>query len=436
VPGYPCTQSHRVYVTPRCPATKKQSEAKLTPIRLIEDQPIEDLDRDYFGLRPWAAMIASAALGTPGPFAIGVHGEWDYGKTTLLRLARALIKQHDENAVTVWFNAWQYEREEHPLFPLIAAITDEIEAGVPEQARKALAKVGLSLRAMIRGMKVKAEVGIPLVGSVGAEFDADKALRAEERLSKKSNPLQAEMIYQSAFRLLEDAARAGDTGERPKIVIFVDDLDRCQPEKAVELLESIKLILSQPGFIFVIAVDQRVIENYLERRYIGQCGEQVSGWGRLYMDKIVQLPIGIPYHGSRFAGFVKKTVADLSRDLRDKDLITALRNTEKVLATGAGTNPRRLIRLLNNLVVDCTLWPLIDRDGKYQDLTDAIACALAFDRILWQDLGESYVHLLNSQDLCDAIANNGVGGLRQYAAQDDSQSKMGVPAVRLVLCQP
>jgi len=420
---------------------KKQSEAKLTPIRLIEDQPIEDLARDYLGLMPWATMIASAAIGTPGPFTIGVHGPWGYGKTTLLRLAKALIERDNQNAVTVWFNAWQYEREVHPLFPLIAAVADEIErkSKVGEKVQARLGKVGLSLRALARGMKFKAEVGMPLLGKVGAEFDADKALEAEELLGKQTNPLQGEMLYHSAFRTLEKEAREDSKGERPQIVVFVDDLDRCQPEKAVSLLESIKLILSQPGFIFVIAVDRGVIESYLEKRYVEQCGDQTSGRGRLYMDKIVQLPIYIPSHRSRFAEFVGRIVDDLASQPDSRGgsrVVTALRNTQQVLATGAGTNPRRLIRLLNNLVVDCTLWPLIDRDGKYQDLTDAIACALAFDRILWQDLGESYVHLLNSQDLCDAIANNGVGGLRQYAAQDDSQSKMGVPAVRLVLCQP
>jgi len=404
----------------------KRAQDKLTPIRLIEDQPVEDLDHDYLGLRPWATMIASAAVGTPGPFAIGVHGEWGYGKTTLLRLAKALIERHDKNAVAVWFNAWQYEREAHPLFPLIAAIADEIErkSRIADKMQAGLAKVGLSLRALARGMKFKAEVGMPLLGTVGAEFDADKALEAEELLGKQTNPLQGEMLYHSAFRTLEKEARADGKGERPKIVVFVDDLDRCQPEKAVSLLESIKLILSQPGFIFVIAVDPDVIGNYLEKRYVEQCGDQITGRGRLYMDKIVQLPVYIPSHRSRFAGFVENIVGDLSKHHGESEAIAALRNTQKVLATGAATNPRSLIRLVNNFLLDCMLWPLIEHDPKYQELTAVIASALAFDRILQHELGELYLHLLNSQELCGAILENGLEGVRKYIGLVEREEEM------------
>jgi Leucine-rich repeat (LRR) protein len=412
---------------------KKQSEAKLTPIRLIEDQPIEDLARDYLGLEPWATMIASAALGTPGPFTIGVHGEWGYGKTTLLRLAKALIEGHDQTAVTVWFNAWQYEREQHPLFPLIAAIADEIEqkSSVGQRMKGRLRTISSALSAIGRGVKVSAEVGVPLAGKIGLERDGDKAIGAARAADKDADPLRAHMLYDTAFRELKKATEPPKRGKGVKIVVLVDDLDRCQPEKAVSLLESIKLILCQPGFIFLIAVDRDVIAGYLEKRYVEQCGEQTSGRGRLYMDKIVQLPIGIPYHGSRFAGFVKQTVADLSNDLGDNDLITALGDTQQVLAAGAGTNPRSLIRLVNNFLLDCMLWRLIKDDRGYPDLTPHVTLALAFNRILWQELRESYVQLLTNQDLCDAIADNGVDGLRRYAPQDDLQSKMGAPAVGL-----
>jgi len=410
----------------------KRAQDKLTPIRLIEDQPVEDLDHDYLGLRPWATMIASAAVGTPGPFAIGVHGEWGYGKTTLLRLAKALIERHDKNAVAVWFNAWQYEREAHPLFPLIAAIADEIErkSRIADKMQAGLAKVGLSLRALARGMKFKAEVGMPLLGTVGAEFDADKALEAEELLGKQTNPLQGEMLYHSAFRTLEKEARADGKGERPKIVVFVDDLDRCQPEKAVSLLESIKLILSQPGFIFVIAVDRGVIENYLEKRYVEQCGEQTSGRGRLYMDKIVQLPIYIPSHRSRFPRFVESIITDLSKHHGESEAIVALRNTQQVLATGAATNPRSLIRLVNNFLLDCMLWPLIEHDPEYQELTDVIACALAFDRILQHELGDLYIHLVKSQELCGAILENGLDGVRKYIGPAEREEEMAAARPR------
>jgi hypothetical protein len=55
-------------------------ETEFEPIRLIDDQPKDNLDHDYLGLMPWAKMIAGVAVGTSGPFTIGVHGEWGKGR--------------------------------------------------------------------------------------------------------------------------------------------------------------------------------------------------------------------------------------------------------------------------------------------------------------------------------------------------------------------
>ena len=97
-----------------------------------------------------------------------------------------------------------------------------------------------------------------------------------------------------------------------KIAVFIDDLDRCQPDKAVALLESIKLILSQPGFVFVLAVDPQPIEGFLQKRYCSHFGCEEGDWGKFYMEKIIQLPIIIPNHRTRFADYVRNTVDSLA----------------------------------------------------------------------------------------------------------------------------
>ena len=309
----------------------------MVPIRLLEDQPIEDIERDHLGLKPWAEMIARAALGTRGPFTIGVHGAWGYGKTTLLKLTQALVKKHDKGVVAVWFNAWQFEREEHPLFPLIAAIANEIET--KKKAAKGIRDIGAALRALTRGMKFSGEVGMPFIGKVGVEFDPQKAIEAEEIIGKQMNPLQGEMLYHSAFTMLEGIARK-ESGA--KIVVFVDDLDRCQPDKAVALLESIKLILSQPGFVFVLAVHRQLVESFLQKCYMERFGAPEGDWGRFYMEKIIQLPIEIPSHRSRFGTYVERVLAELDKEgWKNTEPIKALKGIQTVLATGAGTNPRR-----------------------------------------------------------------------------------------------
>lgn len=401
-------------------------------VPLIPDQPVDLLEADYLGLMPWAKMIAGSVVGTRGPFTIGVHGEWGYGKTSLLKLTKALIdepKNGHSDVVTVWFNAWQFEREDHPLFSLIAAIADEIEKKTSKNPKlKALSKIGASIRALTRGMKFTGEVGMPLVGKVGVEFDAEKALKAEELIGAQSNPLQGEMMYHSAFEMLEDTARGEDGA---KIAVFIDDLDRCQPDKAVALLESIKLILSQPGFVFVLAVDPQPIEGFLQKRYREHFECKDGDWGKFYMEKIIQLPIIIPSHRTRFGEYVERLVKKMTSSVfRPAKQVKALIGVQDVIAVGAGTNPRTLVRLINNFLLDCSLWPLIERGGDkaledYRDLTQDVAAALAFHRILQHVLGDLYVDLVRDQDFCSEILagrmpENSVADLRRGFPLDET----------------
>ena len=410
-------------------------KTKVRPLKLLTDQPIDELDKDYLGLRPWAEMIAGAAMGTPGPFTIGIHGQWGYGKTTLLKLARKLVDEDkNRNVVTAWFNAWQFEREEHPLFPLVAAIVDEIERKAAEEKTSTekisdgLKRVGLSLRALMRGLKFKGEVGMPLLGKVGVEFEAEKALKAEEILGNQTNPLFAEMLYHSAFKALESETRRS-SGEQPKVVVFIDDLDRCHPNKAVFLLESIKLVLGQPGFIFVLAVDKGVIASYLEKRYKAQCGESEGKRGRFYMDKIIQLPINIPNHQTRFEEYVKRVVDDIKESNTDGEVVSVLTKLQNVIAVGAGTNPRSLVRLMNSFLLDCYLWPLT-QGGASQGVSEEIASGLAFSRILQHELGDDCQLFVADDDLCNAVSGeNGLNKLEidlKTALQERTMGAGGV----------
>ena len=399
----------------------------MKPIYLLQDNARELLDDDYLGMKAWFDVIAGTAIGNDGPFTIGIYKEWGYGKTTLLRLAKQTVEEHPEGknepVVTVWFNAWQFEREAHPLFPLIAAITDAIEkrvGGKSDDKPSKLKKIGLSLRALIRGMKLSGEVGVPLLGKVGVEFDAAAALTAEDLLGKQTNPLQAELLYHSAFELLGDAAKGAG---KAKIVVFIDDLDRCNPENAVRLLENIKLVLAQKGFVFVLAVDNLVIETYLDKIYEEKYGFKAgTGRGRKYLEKIVQLPLEIPPHEKRFPEYVGKLIGELAKKYPKKDLkIDALRTVQKVLADHVGHNPRRLVRLIDGFIIDAFLWEgTAELRTHYRALDKIVASAIAIHRVVHIALGEELTSaLIDDHELRKGIAD---GSFRE------SKKAVGIPA--------
>src|SRR5262249_38411648 len=116
-------------------------------------------------------------------------------------------------------------------------------------------------------------------------------------------------LYYNAFELLREAAPPSNAigDDVPKVVVFIDDLDRCMPAKAVRLLESIKLVLTQPGFIYVLGLDKPVVERFIEVEYRKALGNyEALVRGVKYLDKLVQLPLHLPDHATRFEEYIGK----------------------------------------------------------------------------------------------------------------------------------
>lgn len=387
------------------------------PLYLLEDEPVRDLDLDHLGLRPFAEVVAGAAVGTPGPFTVGVFADWGEGKTSVLRLAKRLLDEEKDDkldhVVTVWFNAWQFEREDHPIVPLVASIVAAVERrreeakNLSDRARESFGKLSRALRAIAYGFSAKTKVQVPGFAEVEAGFVAKEMVERYEKLQPTSDPLLDRSLYYSAFELLAEVAEPlsdDPDGEPPKIIVFIDDLDRCLPPQGLKLLEGLKLVLSQPGFVFALAVDRRVLESFLRRRYEEDFGmEGYEEGGRYYLDKLVQLPLALPAHRGGFERYVDRLLKDAPafQNDRNSEVRSALNELAPVLAAGADFNPRSLVRFINNLIVDRNLWAAVQGEEPEAELLGLSIVA----RILRQHLGEQiYRRLVHADDICDTLA--------------------------------
>ncbi len=392
----------------------KRPQSDLTPMVLLEDEPVPGHWIDELALEPFARIVAGAAVGTGGPFTIGVFADWGLGKTSLLRQAKSLIEGDEQHAdvVTVWFNAWQFEKEEHPIVPLVASIVREVERKRVERSKapaallKGWSEMSRTLRAIAYGFSAKAKWKVPGFAELEAGFVAKEMIERDEKLKGRDDPLLERSLYYNAFEALEAIAGREDAKiktPRPKIVVFVDDLDRCLPDQGFRLLESIKLVLAQRGFIFVLAVDRHVLESYLDKRYRVDFGmTDYAEGGTSYLDKIVQLPLYVPSHRGRFEEYIVRLLErpELSHDPK---LVEALRALAPVLALGARHNPRSLVRFINNLIVDRRLFER--QRGESLKADDDFYTICAVSRILQQELGlHQYRMLANDDQLCKWLA--------------------------------
>lgn len=278
------------------------------------------------------------------------------------RLERAISGLADADVsqivVPVFFDPWQYEHEEHLVVPLLKTIELALEkvARQVEAIQKAQASLGerFNDRAKRFGDEVRSAGGVfgdvavsllsafrfkfaPLeeVFGIGVDFapkDAFEAARkAKERRDAAAQAAGPAPWYRRLFapaaadggaeeQARADAAHArlskhesiyfdlrsvlqaltlGHRNPSLRLVVLIDDLDRCLPEKAIQVLESVKLFLNVPGFSFVLAVDDEVVERGVAHRYsaytLAMRGDGTSSGlpitGAEYLEKIVHLPV-------------------------------------------------------------------------------------------------------------------------------------------------
>ena len=330
----------------------------------------------YFGIPPYvdqaAARITRHFAGhASDALVLGIFGEWGAGKSTMLKAVGERfpntvpqlvatpggVAVYREQTLLIDFNAWRYEREEHLLIPLLKTVertladfinglraAQEKEAGAwgklerfwRKDARDAqwswlrdrAALLGSCVIALTKVFKLKA--GVPGLGEVElAPYEALKAAQEQiDRAAKDGVPASGERaldsLYYDLHAQLHRLTRGDNEADAPRLnfVFLIDDLDRCLPDKAVEMLEAIKLFLDVEGCAFLLALDDEVIERGIAYRYrdyldaadratdsiayslsparYAQYVNRIAGrrlppiTGHEYLEKIVQLPFRLP----------------------------------------------------------------------------------------------------------------------------------------------
>ncbi len=220
--------------------------------------------------------------------------------------------------------------------PLAAdAILTAITAGLNTEVAHAIAgreAEGGLVTAITKWLKDKnTQDAVKLIEHVAAERYVDQVSSLDQ--------------FQAVFkRLLKRFRIGGKTGEGPQrqLYIFVDDLDRCQPEEAVAALEAIKLFLDIQGCIFVLGMDRQVVEQGINVRY---AAFREAGFdARAYLDKIIQVPFNLPPLGS---AQISRYLRELSGEIGEG----AFAICGDLIRSAAPSNPRTLKRILNALLL-------------------------------------------------------------------------------------
>jgi len=343
------------------------------------------------GYEDFAAKVIGLIRATDTPFSIAINGRWGAGKTSLLRTmmqslggkglsaSEALFchtEEWPENGIpqelvpndsdnehikTIWFNPWQYQNETNPLIPLLHEIRKQLTPTkkVIENAKDA-ATVALDAALHSFGdlfdNVVNFAMGRKLVNMGEKVTHNLQTAHSNNAQNRFSEPVDAQRFFLQ-FEMAVKKAINHD-GEKPgaRLVIFIDDLDRCSDETVFSLLEAIKLYLSSKYCVFVFGLDRAHVENAIAR--VGTYNQQEAA---RYVDKMFQVRLQLPWPKiDKLKGFIKGLL-ELNQQKVKEDVID-------ILVEILPPNPRMIKSFINGLSLYEKLTPKDDSEDDHQFL--------------------------------------------------------------------
>jgi hypothetical protein len=283
---------------------------------------------------------------------IAIQGDWGSGKTSMMELIKStsccdpndtdLEKKLESEPVLypIWFNTWQYSQfntEGSLSASLLSNFLEEISKYTKDD------KTG-ELRKTIKNI---AMVGLSAVIKKTTNIDEKDIINAAagdtEKLPVENNPAKLlHSLREEVTKAVESVISKDSSKGIQRFVVFIDDLDRLVPIKAVELLESLKLFLDVPNCVFILACDYKIIVQGLSEK-VGE-GE-VNG--RSFFDKIIQVPYNMPVHLYE----VDTYISDLLTKISVRPNKKTLPKYRLLLESSIGLNPRSFKRLFNSFLL-------------------------------------------------------------------------------------
>jgi hypothetical protein len=302
------------------------------------DRPIESIAEDTLKLQEHAKALARFIGRCDTAMTIAIQGDWGSGKTSMMKMVMdALATGEDKAAIRqmAWVNTWelaQFGQAENLPVLLLSELARQL-AGERKERHENLKKVLL-------------QVGRASLFAAATAFGQGDAVKAgAEHLTGGETDLDMVALILRLKRELEALITDVTKGDpQGRVVVFIDDLDRLVPVRAVELLEVMKVFLDIPGCVFVLACDYQVVMKGLTAKFgVGEA--QLSG--KSFFDKIIQVPYSMPLHQYDVNTYMKGILSRICSATTDEDVSLYRKLTE----TSVGFNPRSLKRTMNALML-------------------------------------------------------------------------------------
>jgi len=349
-----------------------------TPVYGRADIPLsDDPAQDHLGMRRYAEALAKFVLGCETPMTVGIQGEWGSGKTSLMRMVQRAISGGGtrRDAQIFEFETWQYgaiERVDSLGFVMMRSVLRKI-------AESSRGNESILYRiAMVAGRvgTVLAKAGAK--GAIGAlgqgMIDADATIAALTPDGPGTDETTELAQVKKEFARIVWDITGGEKGRAGRVIIFIDDLDRIRPDRAVALLEVMKNFMDVERCVFVLACDYDVVR----RGVAGRLGIEEPEKAEAFFHKIIQVPFSMPTHSYEIDSMIDQFMTGRVSAKRRPEYLS------QMVHAAIGSNPRSLKRFFNRFDLHACLD--IESSGtmtvpSFVGLTALVAMQMRWPRI-------------------------------------------------------
>ncbi len=371
---------------------------------------------DNFGMGRAGDQVARIALEAEPPFTLGITGKWGSGKTSVMRRAfvtlggqpveqklpmqdtlgrekdddwKALLHNASENRkkelswpaevhedaqqiFCVWYSPWQHQNENNPLIPLVKEIQAQFSTFIrwKKKGEEINRRGGLAVAKLLEHL-ADAAATMYLRKNINVAKGVTDAVQqgwhdAAPDLTSLSDGQRFHLLFEDAVtEVLKAVTESDSLRDKAPLVIFVDDLDRCEEGVIVRLLEAIKLYLGSQRCLFVLGLDDNAVMEALKRHW-----NRAEDANREYLEKLFQATLSVPLPTAK--GIKDRIAKQLSAhkipSLKGDATSSAREKMAEDIEQLLEPNPRKIKNFINGL---CATWNMLDSAHWIKDEGEA-----------------------------------------------------------------
>lgn len=395
------------------------------------------------------------------PISIGVHGDWGAGKSSILEMVEDEFQSTDE-IECIKFNGWKHQGFEDAKIALMSSIVSsliekrKLSKVCADKIERVWKSINwLSVAKTAGNVAFSAATGVPPIGLITNAFDVLKGSLTDPE--KVETTIETIGAFLTDSKIMEDMSMTKEFTEFQKsfaelleassikkLVVLIDDLDRCLPEVTIETLEAVRLFMFSNSTAFVIAADETMIEYAVKNHFPDLTDTNNKNLGsefsKRYLEKLIQVPFRLPVLGEiesemyikmlligskleddscEFDRLLTMSVQKMKKPWKNQGLtitemnealdtkyelvigeITIATQISAILARHTNGNPRKIKRFINMLLLRKKI---ADARGYGDEVELPYLAKIMLAESFFDEFYEDIASQTNDQGYCDVI---------------------------------